>query len=102
MTLKCRIIRSEPQEDGTFRTTLESDVPADSVTMHGDLLLVPVDGPVYQMSEGDPIMDKMATLRERFHWQASVLWARGMPPPTADEIADAMTTVLVEIGGDDE
>lgn len=49
--LKCRIVRSEPQEDGTFRTTLESDVPANSVTMHGDLWLVPVEEPVYTGDE---------------------------------------------------
>ena len=49
-----------------------------------------------QLVEGDPIMDKMPTLRERFKWQASALWARGLPPPTADEIADAMMRVVEE------
>lgn len=50
-----------------------------------------------EIVEGDPIMDKMPTLRERFLWQAHALWARGLPPPTAEEIADAMMEVVREV-----
>lgn len=50
-----------------------------------------------RLVEGDPIMDQMPTLRERFHWQASLLWARGLPPPTAVEIANAMLEVVEEV-----
>lgn len=48
-----------------------------------------------RLVEGDPIMDKMPTLRERFKWQASALWAKGQAP-TAEEIADAMMKVVTD------
>ena len=39
--------------------------------------------------------------RHAFKWEASLLWTRGMPPPTADEIADAMTEAVERLESDD-
>jgi hypothetical protein len=57
--------------------------------------------PFYQIehseneNEPDTLMPiEEAAFRNEFHWQASLLWARGLPPPTADEIADAMVKAL--------
>ena len=57
----------------------------------------------YRLTTGDPIRDKtpMPELRERFKWEASLLWAIGTRPPTADEIADAMCKVLEEVPEED-
>ena len=35
-------------------------------------------------------------LRGRFHTAATMLWARGLPAPSPDEIADAMMDVVVD------
>ncbi len=40
--IKCRAIRSEPIEGG-YGISLLAERPLDSLTMHGDLLLFPVD-----------------------------------------------------------
>ena len=50
---------------------------------------------LYRTHDDDPLID--GSLRDRFKMKASLLWARGLPPPTADEIADAMTEVLVPV-----
>jgi len=39
--------------------------------------------------------------RRAFKWEASLLWARGLPPPTADEIADACVEAVNRLHGDD-
>ena len=50
---------------------------------------------------GNPIVDDpRRSVWERFQWEASLLWARGTLP-SADEIADAMTAALVEVGKED-
>ncbi len=50
---------------------------------------------LYRLSDYSPIVK--GTLRERFYTVASLLWARGLPPPTADEIADDMVKVFVAV-----
>ena len=49
----------------------------------------------YRTHDDDPLIS--GSLRDRFKMAASLLWARGLPPPTADEIADAMVKVLVPV-----
>lgn len=80
--------------EATARTGGRTPRPHDGDGDTAETTLTDTDVPL-QLVEGDPIMDHMATLRERFRWQASTLWAKGLPP-TADEIADAMMRVVTD------
>ena len=37
------------------------------------------------------------SLRDQLHMVGSLLWARGLPPPTADEFADRAVKLFEEI-----
>ncbi len=39
--------------------------------------------------------------RHAFKWEANLLWARGLPVPTADEIADACAEAVERLHSDD-
>ena len=51
---------------------------------------------LWRQSREFPFKDK-ETLREAFRIAAAFEWAKGLPPPTAEQIADAMMKVMVPV-----